>query len=56
MLPDIHAMGASSGHKDLFVEIGAMTADPLTAYGKDPVTNYQAPHVLSLLVQVLKSR
>ncbi|MBZ5558861.1 MAG: hypothetical protein LAO77_16440 [Acidobacteriia bacterium] len=32
-LPDLHAMGASSRHKDIFVEIGAMTADPDTGYG-----------------------
>ncbi len=25
-LPDLHAMGASSRHKDLFVELGAMKA------------------------------
>jgi len=32
-LPDLHAMGASSRHKDLFVELGAMKAKPGTAYG-----------------------
>ena len=32
-LPDLHAMGASSRHKDLFVELGAMKAQPGTRYG-----------------------
>ncbi len=32
-LPDLHTMGASSRHKDLFVELGAMKAKPGTAYG-----------------------
>jgi hypothetical protein len=32
-LPDLHAMGASSAHKDLFVEIAAMVASPGTSYG-----------------------
>src|SRR5476651_2691364 len=32
-LPDIHAMGADPLHKDLFIEIGAMKADPGTGYG-----------------------
>src|SRR5262245_55913658 len=32
-LPDIHAMGASSSQPDLFVEIGAMWAQPNTQYG-----------------------
>jgi hypothetical protein len=32
-LPDLHSMGASSGHKDLFVEIGGMTTAGPTRYG-----------------------
>ncbi len=32
-LPDLNAMGASSLHKDLFVEVGAMQAGPGTHYG-----------------------
>ena len=32
-LPNLHAMGASSLHKDLFVEINAMWAPPGTSYG-----------------------
>jgi hypothetical protein len=32
-LPNLNQMGASSGHKDLFVEINAMWAPPGTTYG-----------------------
>jgi hypothetical protein len=32
-LPDLNAMGASSSHRDLFVEVGAMQALPGTSYG-----------------------
>ncbi|MGH9411254.1 MAG: Ig-like domain-containing protein [Vicinamibacterales bacterium] len=32
-LPNLNAMGASSSHKDLFVEINAMWAAPGTSYG-----------------------
>jgi hypothetical protein len=32
-LPNLHAMGASSSHKDLFVEINAMWAPSGTSYG-----------------------
>ena len=32
-LPNLNAMGASSGHKDLFIEINSMKADPGTIYG-----------------------
>ncbi len=32
-LPDYHAMGASSQHKDLFLEVNAMWAPPGTTYG-----------------------
>ena len=32
-LPNFHAMGAHSNHKDLFVEVGAMFANAGTTYG-----------------------
>jgi len=32
-LPNLHAMGATSGHKDLFIEINSMKALPGTIYG-----------------------
>ncbi len=32
-LPNLNAMGANSGHKDLFVEFNAMQAAPWTTYG-----------------------
>ncbi len=32
-LPDLHAMGAHWDRRDLFVEVGAMTATPGTTYG-----------------------
>ena len=35
-LPDLHAMFATSQHKDLFIEIGAMTADGTETYGGQP--------------------
>ncbi len=38
--PDIHAMGASSTRRDLFVEINAMWAPPGTTYGES-----KAPYV-----------
>src|SRR5688572_10434979 len=34
-LPDLHAMGARSDHKDLFVEVTRMVAAPGTTYGSD---------------------
>src|SRR5258706_10216658 len=37
LLPDLHAMGAHSRHKDLFTEIGAMWAQPGTAYGSGAI-------------------
>jgi Bacterial Ig domain len=33
LLPDLHAMQASSGHKDMFVEIGAMEATTTITHG-----------------------
>jgi hypothetical protein len=33
LMPDLHAMGASKVHKDMFLEVGGMTADPGTSYG-----------------------
>ncbi len=46
-LPNLNAMGASSSHKDLFVEVNAMKADPGTTYGSaafpiDPPTTISA--------------
>jgi hypothetical protein len=35
-LPNLSAMGAGSGHKDLLIEVGAMTADAGTTYGGVP--------------------
>src|SRR5204863_1346743 len=32
-LPDLHAMGASSSHKDIFIEVNGMWASPETKYG-----------------------
>jgi hypothetical protein len=32
-LPNLKAMGASSSHKDIFIEVNAMKADPGTSYG-----------------------
>jgi hypothetical protein len=34
-LPDLHAMGARSKRKDVFIEIGATKADAGTSYGSD---------------------
>ncbi len=53
-LPDLHAMGASSQHKDLFIEAGAMAADPGTTYGSgevDPTghNHLPTPAVLKLI-------
>ena len=44
-LPNLNAMGASSGHKDLFVEVGAMRANAGTAYGGqvDPNGHHHLP-------------
>ena len=33
LLPNLNAMGASSAHPDIFIEINAMYADPNTSYG-----------------------
>lgn len=32
-LPDMRAMGATPRHKDIFIEVGGMKADPGTSYG-----------------------
>ncbi len=32
-LPNLNKMGASSSHQDLFIEVNAMTAAPMTMYG-----------------------
>ena len=51
LLPDLHAMGASPGKQDVFVEIGAMTA-PATTYGSStaPYDSAAIPIVNSVLV------
>jgi VCBS repeat-containing protein len=52
-LPNLNAMGANSGHKDLFVEFNAMQAAPGTAYGSviDPSghNHLPTPDVLKML-------
>jgi hypothetical protein len=35
-LPDLKAMGATKNHKDVFLELGALYADPGTTYGVGP--------------------
>jgi VCBS repeat-containing protein len=52
-LPNLNAMGANSGHKDLFIEFNAMQAAPGTAYGSviDPAghNHMPTPDVLKML-------
>ena len=49
LLPDLHAMQASSGHKDMFVEIGAMKTTRPEVYGSAtaPYDSAANPIVLS---------
>jgi hypothetical protein len=53
VLPNLNAMGANSGHRDLFVEFNAMQAAPGTTYGSvtDPSghNHLPTPDVLTML-------
>src|SRR5206468_2823290 len=47
LLPDLRAMGASSRHKDLFIEIGAMRAGPHTKYGSAVAPFHSTPPLVA---------
>jgi hypothetical protein len=63
VLPDLHAMGANSKHKDIFIEMNAMWAPAGTTYGSGPDlvedetghNHLPSPQVLKLIGDTFKN-
>ena len=63
LLPDLKAMGATKNHKDVFLELGALYADPGTTYGVGPAAvvdgaghnHLPTPAVIKLLGDAYKN-